>query len=258
MLSREVMGIACLFVLWSTALLVAGAALQELRDLGTLARSLRGLVFGEIVSEGELAVHEVEQTGRALDVAEPTIVFHDRGTTSRVLGGALKVGEESIELGASDGAVWVDAKATALAMQDERAFEGDWVESKKSKGMRRIVRTALAKGDRVWVARDANGAVTLVSSTDPRAFVSSRRWLVVLFIAAELAACGACTRLALSEPVFGTLSTIGGVLCLGFFLAVTPIGVAVRDACRPPSTAFLRGTWRIPRSATAPTPVVSK
>lgn len=250
MLSREVMGIACLVVLWSTALLVAGAALQELRDLGALARSLRDLVFGEMVSEGELAVHEVEQTGRALDAAEPTIVFHDRGTTSRVLGGVLKVGEESIELGASDGAVWVDAKATALAMQDERAsaFLGDWAESKKSKGMRRVVRTALAKKDRVWVARDANGAVTLVSSTDPRAFVSSRRWLVVLFIVAELAACGACTRLALAEPVFGTLSTIGGVLCLGFFLAVTPIGVAVRDACRPPSTSFVRGTWSAKRS----------
>jgi len=250
MLSREVMGIACLVVLWSTALLVAGAALGELRDLAALARSLKNLVFGEIVSDGEFAVHEVEQTGRALDKATPTIVFHDRGFQSRVLGGVVKVGQDEISLEATDAAVWVDAKASALAMQEERdaKFEGEWTESKKSKGMRRVVRTAVAKGDRVWVARAANGAVNLVSTSDPHAFVSSRRSLVILFILVELLACGACTRLALSAPIFGPLSTFGGALCLAFFLAVTPLGVAVRDACRPPSISLLRGTWSAKKS----------
>ncbi len=249
MLSQHVMGVACLVVLWSTALLVAGAALQELRDLGVLSRSLRELVSGEIVTEGPLAIHEVEQTGHALDVYAPTIVFHDRTTKSRVLGGVVKVGDDTLTLEPSDGEVWVDAKASALAMQDDSTFMDEWAASKKAKGIHRVVRTKLAKGDRVWVARDAKSTVTLVSTSDPRAFVSSRRSLVVLFIIAELLTCGACTRLALTEPVFGALSTMGGALCLAFFLAVTPLGVALRDACRPPSRAQVRGTWSVKTDA---------
>ncbi len=253
MLSREIMGVACLVVLWSTALLVAGAALQEMRDLGSLARSLRALVFGEIVDAGDFAVREVQQTGRALDVSEATIVFHDRGATTRVFGGVVKVGLDTMTFEPSDGEVWLDAKASALAMQDERAttFDDEWATSKKSKGTHRVVRTALVKGDRIWIARDAKGAVTLVSSSDPRAFVSSRLRFVALFVIAELLACAACTRVALSEPVFGPLSTSGGVLCLAFFLAVTPLGVVVRDACRPPSRAIVGGTWSAKKRALA-------
>jgi hypothetical protein len=67
------------------------------------------------------------------------------------------------------------------------------------------------------------------------------RLLVVAFIVGELLACAFATRLALWPPVFGRVSTIGGVLCLAFFLAVTPVGVWVRDRCRPPSRAVSQG-----------------
>lgn len=241
-LSRELMGVFCLGVLWMTALLVAGAAWQELRDLAKLAASLRDVISGTIV-EGVFASHEVEQTGRALDSATPTIVFHDRGYASRIHGGRVESNGETLELSSSAGEVWVDPRASALAMQSDGAFDDEWAASKKSKGTHRVVQTTLRAGDRVFVARDANGAVAIVSALDPRKFVASRRALVLAFIVVEILACAGCTRLALWSPVFGPISTLGGALCLAYFLAVTPAGVAVRDACRPPSRAVVRGRW---------------
>jgi hypothetical protein len=49
------------------------------------------------------------------------------------------------------------------------------------------------------------------------------------FIGADVALCSAVTGLALWPPVFGPVSTFGAVLCLAFFLAVTPAGVWMRD-----------------------------
>ncbi|MEZ4312522.1 MAG: hypothetical protein R3F14_31220 [Polyangiaceae bacterium] len=65
-----------------------------------------------------------------------------------------------------------------------------------------------------------------------------------MFVLAELAFAGGVTALALWPPRFdGWVSLLGGVLGLGYFLAVQPVGTAVRDALRPPSTAFVRGVW---------------
>jgi hypothetical protein len=74
-----------------------------------------------------------------------------------------------------------------------------------------------------------------------REFVRDRSRLVLLFVVTELLACAICTRLATWPPAFGSVGTLGGALCLAFFLAVTPAGVWVRDRCRVP--ALLHGTW---------------
>jgi hypothetical protein len=93
------------------------------------------------------------------------------------------------------------------------------------------------------IARAPRGGELLVSATDPRSFVTKRITLVVSFIVVELAVCAAATRVATWPPVFGSVSIGGAIACIAFFLGVTPIGVAVREACRPPSQARLRGTW---------------
>ncbi|HSQ66800.1 MAG TPA: hypothetical protein VLM85_26455, partial [Polyangiaceae bacterium] len=59
----------------------------------------------------------------------------------------------------------------------------------------------------------------------------------------ELAACAAATRVAWSSPHFGALSVVGAVLCLAFFLGVTPLAVALRESVRTPNIAYLRGRW---------------
>ena len=50
--------------------------------------------------------------------------------------------------------------------------------------------------------------------------------------------------MALWPPVFGLVSTLGGALCLAFFLIVQPAGTALRDAVRVPSRAIVRGQWK--------------
>jgi len=236
------MGIACLAVLWTAALLCAGAAWQELRDLRSLSRSFESLQVGTVLrgdgDGGCLAFHEIEQTGRALD-GEPAIAFHDRSHRSAVCGGVVKVGDEEITVD-GDREVWtkLDDRARLARCNDLAHFDEAYESARKAKGWRRTVRTELREGDRVFLAAG------VISSEDPRPFVASRTWLVLSFIAGELSVCALCTRVATWPPVFGTVSTVGGVMCLAFFLLVTPMGVRVRDACRPPSRAFLRGTWK--------------
>jgi len=87
MLSREVMGMFCLGVVCLTALLVAGAALQDLRDLRAIVKRARKAIQG-IVEGGDLAEWAVEQTGRATD--DDAIAFHDRTFHSEILGGKVK------------------------------------------------------------------------------------------------------------------------------------------------------------------------
>jgi hypothetical protein len=48
-------------------------------------------------------------------------------------------------------------------------------------------------------------------------------------IVAILGGAGVCTALALYPPVFGAVSTGGGLACLLFFLLVQPFGTALRD-----------------------------
>ncbi|MDP2316889.1 MAG: hypothetical protein Q8P41_28615 [Pseudomonadota bacterium] len=60
----------------------------------------------------------------------------------------------------------------------------------------------------------------------------SRVGWVLLCTGLLLCGAAACTALALTAPVFGTVSTVGGVACLAFFLLVQPLGTALRDYAR--------------------------
>ncbi len=55
---------------------------------------------------------------------------------------------------------------------------------------------------------------------------------LVLGVLAIVGGAAACTALALRPPVFGAVSTAGGVAGLAFFLLVQPLGTALRDHAR--------------------------
>jgi hypothetical protein len=275
MLTYPILAVLCLAALWTTALLVAASALGELRALRALAACLRplgrgesgvGLVEGEVEDGGEhgepLAVHEILQVGRALDGPAQAVVFRDRTHTSRVCGGTVRTGQGSVVRVAADSeraSVWTShaARDDAAACVDAGAFDAAYEAAGADGGVTRRVVTCLRRGDRVFVSglvslsgeegarvvRAPDGGVLLVAAEDPRVFVRGRIRLVLLFVVAELLACAICTRLATWAPAFGSVSTLGGALCLAFFLAVTPVGVWVRDRCRAPDRAFLHGTW---------------
>ena len=93
------MGVACLAVLWVVAVLVALAACQQIRELLKLRTRLRrlgpgetgcGMIEGVVVDGlgegGALAIHSIEQVGRAIDGDTPALKFHDRAHTSRIVG----------------------------------------------------------------------------------------------------------------------------------------------------------------------------
>ena len=58
---------------------------------------------------------------------------------------------------------------------------------------------------------------------------------------------GGITYLALYPPLFGTVSTIGGVAGLVYFLTIQAVGVAVREITVAPPRAALRGCWLRPQ-----------
>ena len=238
MLSRELMGALCLGVLWVTALLVAAAAWQDFRDLRAIVKRARKMIEGVVQSSsrGDLAEWSVEQTGRATD--DDAIAFHDRSFRSEVLGG--KVGDT--EIAASTTAeVWIDEKAReeAAGCGDVTTYDAAHAIARKAKGFARTVRVRIRAGQRVWVV----GSGEIVATFDPRAWASRKSLLVLAFIPAELALCAAATRLALSLPRFGTMSIIGAVACIAFFLGVTPVAVTLRESVRRPHEAFLRTVW---------------
>src|SRR5262245_24231097 len=102
MLTREVMGLLCLAILWVNTLLVVLAAFGPLREhLAVLARIRRhGLRRGRVVrgcEDGVFARHTVAQVGRRAsdDADRQAILFHDRDYQSRLFGGAVAIeGEE--------------------------------------------------------------------------------------------------------------------------------------------------------------------
>lgn len=249
MLSREVMGALCLGVLWVTALLVAAAAWQDFRDLRAIVKRARKMIDG-LVSGGDFAEWSVEQTGRATD--DDAIAFHDRAFHSEVFGG--KVGDQEIAAN-KIGEVWIDEKAReeAAGCGDVTTYDAAHAIARKAKGFARTVRVRIRAGQRVWVIGDGE----IVSTFDPRAWASRKSLLVLAFIPIELALCAAATRLALSLPRFGTMSIIGAVACIAFFLGVTPLAVALRESVRLPHEAFLRTVWSRKALVTARVPAAA-
>jgi hypothetical protein len=242
-LSNPVMGVLALAILWVNTLLVSADVARQARALlrrrGAM-RPARGRV-----TRGALAVRRVEQVGRA-GSAEGTILFHDRGASGEVLGGTLEQeGGEEIEVEASPSAeVWLTAAELerAAACASAEAFDDAYASARKARGFSRTVTATVGAGQEVFVVRGEGGAL-LVATMDPRGLLARKAALAAAFIAGALVLAAGCTAVALWPPVFGTVSTLGGALCLGFFLLVQPAGTALRDAVLVPSLAPLRGRW---------------
>src|SRR5688500_11719493 len=129
MLTREVMGVLALGILWVNTLLVVAAALGRLRAIRALGRSLVPVVSGQ-VTRGPLARYSVEQVGRAAEGPD-AIVFSDRAYTSAVLGGAIEPGGPIGENARAE--VWVGEAevARAAACPGVEAFDAAFRDAKK-------------------------------------------------------------------------------------------------------------------------------
>jgi hypothetical protein len=241
-----ILGLLGLAIVWVNALVIAAAAIGEARRL-LRARSALGEVRKGTVASGRgeddtLAMHEVDQVGRAIDAPVPAMLWHDRGYASTIFGGTVKVGEETIEIAESkEGEVWPsrERQIERSKCPSDEELDAHYKSSRGAKGAPRKVLTPIRKGDTVWIAKEGK----LVSAIDPALWYGARARASLLFALAELGVCGACTAVALVPPHFGIASTIGGALLLLFFVFVQPIGVSVEDANRSPSERFLRGEW---------------
>ncbi|MEJ7733944.1 MAG: hypothetical protein WKG00_32710 [Polyangiaceae bacterium] len=268
MLSRETMGVLALAILWVNTLLVVGAALQEAARLwrlrvrwggsGLAGRALVGRVAHAEGPGGALAMHRVEQVGRyaADDGGRRAILFADKSYRGEAFAGVVTTGAGEVRVAPGDAEVWAAPAAIREATRrPDGGFDGAYADARKARGYDRMVEVPVRAGAEVWLVgalRDAGDGkvlgpgpdgLLLVSAVDPRRLCARKLALVALFVAGVLlAACG-CTALALWPPYFGTVSTIGGVLGLAYFLLVQPAGTALRDAVRVPARAAVRGTW---------------
>ena len=258
------LGCVALFAVWVAALLCALASVNTARALGRRARGLAGLQEATVTRGdgpgGALAEHRVQQLARALDADPPSLAFSDKNYRGELFGGEVEVAGVTRRLAArSELEVWPDPErqARCALLGSDAEFDVLYKDA-RVKGSPRDVVTPVLPGDRVYLLSSSEGGddatVTFLAATPPRAFLARRRAAHLLFAVAELAVCAGLTAVALWPPHFGTVSTVGGVGLLAFFLIVQPLGVAVEEASREPARAFLRGTQR--RSSPFPGGVV--
>jgi hypothetical protein len=277
-LSNEIMGYVALWILWGNTLLVALAALKRAGALAGRARELsrsagqpvagaERLVRAKIIEHDgpHLAAFRVDQLGRYGTGALRSIRWHDRKTHSELSSGVVEVDGERVSVAPEACEVWVGAdEAEAAAACPSRAtFEEAYPSAKKTRGVERDVVVELGAGRSVWLfgrLKDQGGKLTLgapsnglllVSAMDPIVWLARRVWFVrLVFVPAIFAGAAVCTALALTAPVFESLtSKLGGLLGLVFFLVVLPAGTALRDFLREPSQRIVRGVWEDPASA---------
>ena len=273
MLSKELMGLLALAILWVNTLLIAAATGREIAALATWRRRLVkltgdagvGLVRARVTAGlgpgGALAAQRVEQVGRAAmsdDGGRRVIHFADRSAAGEVFGGSATRDEGDVEItvdAAASAEVWFSREALAArgACASDQDFDRAFVQAKKARGFARAVEAAARdevflfghlrpRGQGLALGPAKPGGL-LVATFDPRAWITRKLGLAALFLVADLAVAAGCTAWALWPPRFGLVSTLGGAACLGFFLIIQPAGTALRDAIRLPSRAEVRGRW---------------
>lgn len=262
MLSREIMGLLALGILWVNTLLIAAAALKEAGRQMRLRASLspvKGTVARGSGEGGVLARHTIDQIGRT--AGDPAlrrgILFHDRSYASEIFGGAVttELGEITVDAG-KPARVWlpIEALRDAAACPSDEAIDAAEGDARRAKGFARTVSVPVGEGREVWISgalvREPTlrmvapeGGELLVSTLEPRALLLRNVTLGVFAALAFVAGAGVCTAIALTGPLFGTTSIIGAALGVGFFLLVQPAGTALRDAVRLPHLAIVRGEW---------------
>lgn len=261
------MGLFALGVLWLNAGLVFAVAWKQLARVRALRRRMvearrRGELVSGIAKSAEgvrFALRRIRQHGRAITTKGPDrILFTDGPQSFEVLGGTLETNEGELAVAATQPAaseVWLDAERLAEGTAcDDDAFARAWRPASTFKGYAHDVELEVRSGDRVWVfgARDGDtlrageDGPLVVSMVDPVTFASSRIRLLVGFLVLGVAGLVGVTAVALWPPHFGIVSTIGGALCLAYFLGIQPLGTAVRDAVKTPARALVGARWQRP------------
>ena len=274
MLSREIMGVVALIILWVNTGLVLAVALKQLRGVLALRGRLREalsrgeLVLGEVsdtTESGPFAIRRIHQTGRAMTTRGPErILFTDGPQSFEILGGTVATASGAIVVPATQAVqseVWPESSRAIEAVERDRAsaFDRAFAEASKFKGYAREVAIEVRPGDRVWVRgrRDADRLAAtdheplLVSMIDPIAWTGGRARLLVGFVLGALVLLALVTGVALWPPHFGLVSTIGGALGLAYFLAIQPLGTAVRDAVKTPARQMVGALWQRPPAVAA-------
>jgi hypothetical protein len=242
-LSNELMGLLCLAAFWVTVLLVAGDVWSEIRDLMRLRRRLTGARRGEVArgarESGALATCALEQRGHALDGETPTVDVSHGIVECALHGGEVRI-DGALERIEADGdaLVWLAEEAFEVGAEEPPDFEACAKRAASPRGFRRPLEIEVKEGDEVWVAPG------LVSTFEPRGFVSKhlRKW--ALYGVAHLSTAALFTAVALSAPMETWTAKLGAALCLAHFLGSPPILRAVRAATRTPEEARRFWTWR--------------
>lgn len=273
MLSYEFMGVLALWVLWINTALIAGAAALDLRRLRRPYGGYRrleagseglGVVRGVVEAAGApLARLTVARTGRLADGPKLTIQFGAQAPSSTLCGGAVRVGERALRLDPGPSRVWLEPREieAALGRYTEAELAEAEAQARRRKGYRQTAALDVAAGREVFVAgRFAGGpepgdwrvladdeTPVLISTIDPARFVARQTVRTVAFVAGMFAVLAGITGLALTEPLFGPVSKLGGVLGLAYFLLVLPAATALRERTRTPDTRSYFGLWKAER-----------
>ncbi len=249
MLTNEWMGAFCLGVVWLNTLLIAAHVWQAQRALAREKAALGSVIRARVVDTGgasSLAELSVSQIGRAMTSGgTPRILFTEASRSAQLHGGAVELEGQRIALTVEEPTrVWCVASEGTRSDSD---FDAAYAAASTSRGHASVLAISIgARGAEVWLAgtRDEDAMrVRLISDRDPRAVLGGGRARAFAFIVASIAVLAGVTALAVTRPWFSGLSTLGGVLAVAYFLAVQPLGVALREAIAAPDQRRLGGTW---------------
>jgi hypothetical protein len=246
-LSNETMGAFCLGVVWLNTLLIVAHVLQAWRGLGRERAALaQARAAGELVEVnaaepvGEVVVRQV---GRAITSGGPeTILFTDAERRAKIAGGEVEAGGDRITLEPTDACeVWT---LDAAGVRSPDTFAEAYQAASTNKGLTAELRMPVR--GRLWVRGRREGdrvRCSLVSDREPIALLGADRAKALAFVVLALAVLGGCTALALVRPLFSGWSTLGGMTLVGYFLAVQPLAVALRESIALPSARLVGGRW---------------
>jgi hypothetical protein len=244
------MGLLALGVLWLNTLLIAGAALQQRRELGRELSAIRdaltaGTLRRAMVKRGDgpdgvVLTRTVHQMGRAMTVTGPDrILFTEARVEIDVHGGALEVEGTVVEIVAGDeaGRVWLAPDTTLVrAITD---FEDAFRAASTTRGLTTFSEQRVGVGTAVW-----HQPGVLLSLRDPSALIGERMRGLLAFAIVSIVLCAGITAVIFVPPVFGMVSTVGGALGLLFFVLIQPAGVRVRNWARLPDQQPTTATWQ--------------
>ena len=250
MLTLPWMGLFALAALWVNVLLIVTAAFKHVAALRRARMELdRGsLVRAKILDgrgdQGVFAQRVTEQVGRAVTAKGPSrILCVDARDVFQVFGGRVEIDGQARDIEASPGAAYWSEEGRGVRVETD--FEGSWESASTSRGVRLTSREGLKPGDEAFLVL-VGGAATLVATMNPRGEIGRGILRLGSLVVVSLLGAALVTALLFVPPVFGAVSTFGGVLALAFFLAIQPIAVEMHDRARLPNERRVGGTWTRP------------